>query len=90
MPLHIVLTFLKEINDIKERVISKFGNLKIPNFVPLPSEHRELLQQEGNLYTDRLLELLELDHIWTVASSRSSDSVVAPPSDVNALSIDDL
>jgi hypothetical protein len=75
---------------MKERTISRFGSLKIPHFVPLPSQDRELLRQEGNLYTDRLLEMLELGHIWTVASPRSNDPVPRPPSDVNALSIDDL
>jgi hypothetical protein len=77
---------LQELTDVQERILHAFGNMKIPHLVPLPRQC-DSPRQEGNIYTDRLLEALGLDHIWTVATQRSDCEI---PSDANAISIDDL
>jgi hypothetical protein len=69
-----------------------FGGLEIPIYSEPLLEPHSSIQQEGNLYTDQLLQALGLEHIWTIPQGglKSSQNCQPLDFDQNELSIDDI
>lgn len=80
-------------NDIKDTIMNikeKFEangneNFMIQNISPQPKLKRNQGLFEGNIQTDQLLELLELQHLWTVKCDMIAETTTK---DANEISID--
>jgi len=80
----------QDIAQVKELLVRANGDCEIKPISPAARLPAPAGVAEGNEQTDKLLEILQLPHIWTVAASSSSPvaSSLSPPTTATAHAVD--
>lgn len=89
---------IADIDRIKQRFIQINGDIRIP-YVDPPLQISNIeasrtaacrLRQEGNPQTDRFLQAMGLDHVWTIPYSDDALSGMSSEADRNEIDISDI